>query len=307
MANHTVQLLFVQLLSRDTAVALDEALEPIDWSVTPDSIRRTWLDVPSGQLAAYEAGNPEHPRVVLVPGSTGSKEDFVRMMPLFVAEGYSVLSYDLAGQYESHGAGPENLEPPRRRFDLELFLEDFTAVLEQQSQPSHVLGYSFAGNLAQETYVRRPELFRTLTLLSAPPVPGLAFRDIKRVGWMAPFTPPALGAWFMMTGIKRNWIPVPDDRLTFVNQRFELTRRQSVVDTIAHMRNTPNHRHALRQAPLPKLVAVGEHDLWSREVHSEFAEAIGAEFVVYPTGHSPCEFTPHQLAWDMLELFKRAS
>lgn len=297
----------MQVRTRADAIALDEALEPIDWSITPEGIRRTWLTVPSGRLAAYEAGNPEHPRVVLVPGSTGSKEDFVRMMPLFVEQGFSVLSYDLAGQYESYQAGPENLKPSRPRFDLELFVNDFTAVLEQQRGPSHVLGYSFAGNLTQETYVRRPELFRTMTLLSAPPVPGLAFRRIKRVGWMAPFTPPGLGAWFMVTGIKRNWIPVPEDRLTFVNKRFQLTRQESVVDTIAHMRKTPNHRDALRASDLPKLVAVGDHDLWPREVHAEFASAIGADFVVYPTGHSPCEFTPHQLAWDMLELFQRAN
>ena len=50
-----------------------------------------------------EAAQP----VLLVPGATGSKEDFVLMMPLLAAAGYFTLSFDLAGQYHR--------PPPGRR------------------------------------------------------------------------------------------------------------------------------------------------------------------------------------------------
>ena len=62
----------------------------------------------------------------------------------------------------------------------------------------------------------------------------------------------------------------------------------------------------IADTPVPKLVAVGEHDLWPRELHERFARAIGARFAVYPTGHSPCEESPHQLVRDMLALFAEA-
>jgi pimeloyl-ACP methyl ester carboxylesterase len=57
---------------------------------------------------------------------------------------------------------------------------------------------------------------------------------------------------------------------------------------------------------LPTLVAVGEHDLWPTSMHRAAAEELGAEFRLYPTGHSPCETTPGLLVRDMLELFERS-
>ena len=54
---------------------------------------------------------------------------------------------------------------------------------------------------------------------------------------------------------------------------------------------------------IPKLIAVGEQDLWPTEQHAAYAERIGARMAVYPTGHAPCETAPHQLVRDMLALF----
>jgi pimeloyl-ACP methyl ester carboxylesterase len=79
-----------------------------------------------------------------------------------------------------------------------------------------------------------------------------------------------------------------------------------VRDIIGLMRRTPDLRAELLAAPIPKLVAVGEHDLWPLETHARFAEQIGARIAVYRTGHSPCETTPHQLVRDMLALFDRS-
>jgi len=295
----------VKLSSREHAKQLDDALEPIDWACIPAGVSRVWIDAPSGRLAGIEAGEPSHPRVLLVPGLTGSKEDFQRMMPSFVAHGYFVESFDLAGQYESHQAGPENINPQAKRYDLDLFVNDLIAVLERSPGPTHVLGYSFGGNVAQETYARRPELFASLMFLSAPPIPGQSFAKVKRIGWISHITTGGGGAALMIWGVKSNVIPVTQDRLDFVRKRFELTRRSSVGDTINLMKRTPNHRDRLRAASIPKLVAVGEHDLWPREIHRVFAEAIDADFVVYKTGHSPCETTPYQLSWDMMQVMAR--
>ena len=90
----------------DNAEQLDAMLPEIDWAVLPVGAVRSRFAAPSGQLAMVSLGDPGNPRVLLVPGVTGSKEDFTLMMPELAAAGYHVQSFDLAGQYESAAAGP---------------------------------------------------------------------------------------------------------------------------------------------------------------------------------------------------------
>ena len=156
------------------ARARDAAIPDLDWRAFPPGTEVTSFAAPSGTLARVALGPVDGPRVVLVPGATGSKEDFVLMMPQFAAAGYRVESYDLAGQYESWAAGPWNLQPPRTRYDERLFLDDLLAVLDDGAGRAHVLGYSFAATLAELALLARPDRFASLTLLSAPPEPGQA-------------------------------------------------------------------------------------------------------------------------------------
>ena len=110
--------------------------------------------------------------------------------------------------------------------------------------------------------------------------------------------------YILITGNKRNYTRTPPGRLRFVRSRFEHTSRRSVRDIIALMRRTPDLRAELAAAEIPKLVAVGEHDLWPLGLHAAFAESIRAKLTVYRTGHSPCETTPHQLVRDLLALYR---
>lgn len=293
--------------TRAEALRLDEALPDLDWTELPPGTEKTWHEAPSGRLAMIALGDPSAPRVVLVPGVTGSKEDFILMMPLLARAGYRVESFDMAGQYESGEAGPENLVPPRRHYDHDLFVDDLVSVLEAGSAPVHVLGYSFAGTVSQIVYSRRPELFASLTLLSCPPQPGQGFRGVKRLGPITGVTTGGVGAALMIWGVKNNFTKVPPGRLAFVRHRFAFTRRESVRDIITLMKNSPDLRATLRDASIPRLVAVGEHDLWPLSLHRELAESIGAQLAVYVTGHSPCETAPHQLVLDLLQTYESAA
>lgn len=291
------------VMPADEAFALDAAIPDLDWRAFPPGTERTEFAAASGPLARVALGPADGPRVVLVPGATGSKEDFVLMMPILADAGFRVESYDLAGQYESWSAGPWNLDPPRVRYDERLFLDDLLAVLDDGAGDVHVLGYSFAATLAELALIERPDRFASLTLLSAPPEPGQAFRGVKRIGPISGLTSPRQGAALMLWGIRNNLNRVPPRRLAFVRERFALTRRESVDDIIGLMMRTPDLRAELAASPVPKLVAVGAHDLWPRELHERFADEIGARFAVYATGHSPCETAPHQLVRDMRSLF----
>jgi pimeloyl-ACP methyl ester carboxylesterase len=289
----------------DDALERDSRIPDLDWTVFPDGTVRDVFEAPSGGLARVSLGNPRRGRVVLIPGVTGSKEDFTLMFPLLADAGYRVESFDLAGQYESHAAGPQHLTPPRERYDYGLYIDDLVSILEADPTPAHVLGYSFAGLVAQLTLAERPELFASLTLLSTPPASGQVFRGVKRIGWLSNHLTPHQAAGLLIWGVSNNLNKVPPQRFAFVKSRFDLTRRTSVDDIARAAMSTPDITGIVRAAGIPKLVAVGAHDLWPTEQHADYAERIGADLAVYKTGHSPCETAPHQLVRDMLRAFDR--
>jgi pimeloyl-ACP methyl ester carboxylesterase len=286
---------------RRRAARADAALGEIDWAVPPHGTVVGRFEAPSGSLATWTMGEAGHPLVVLVPGVTGSKEDFALLGPLLVHAGYRVVSYDLAGQYESANAGPG----AGAVWQYGLFVDDLLALLAS-GEPAHLLGYSFAGTVAQLATIRRPDLVRSLTLLTAPPLAGQTFRGVRLIGWLSRLTTAHQNAGLMIWGIVTNKNKVGPKRLAFVLERFDATRRESVDGIIALMRHTPDVAADLKALNVPTLVATGEHDLWPVDLHAAFAERLGARLAVYRTGHSPCETAPHQLAFDMLELFARA-
>lgn len=280
-----------------------EDLPDLDWSSPPEGSERWTFDAPSGPLAALRAGPTDGTRVVLVPGVTGSKEDFHFQFPALAEAGYCVESFDLAGQYESCGAGPERLLPPRSRYDYELFTGDLTAFLEAGGAPAHLLGYSFAGIVAELVAVQRPELVASLTLLSTPPLAGQVFRGVRGLGLLSRAAPAVVIAAAMRWGLLLNTQGVQPGRQRFIERRFSLTRREALRQVMHLMRHVPDVHAALRATPFLKAVAVGNADLWPLRAHTAFATELGAQLLVYPTGHSPCETTPHLLNHDLLSLY----
>lgn len=286
------------------AKQLDDALPPIDWSALPPGTEKDRVEAPSGSLARISMGPTDGERVVLVPGVTGSKEDFILMMPLFAQAGYRTEAFDMAGQYESAAAGPEQLDPPGNRYTLKLFADDLREVLLSGDTPAHVLGYSFAGTISTEVAVTQPELFRSLTLLSTPPLSGQSLRRFKKIGALSDFVPGrSLGKPFI-AALRHNVHGAPQDRAVFVRARLEHTRASSVGDILALMKRIPDHAPALKQSDIPILVAAGTGDVWHDSAHRAFAERLGARVLILPTGHSPCETAPHQLTEAMLALMR---
>lgn len=289
----------------DDALEQDRALPDVDWHLFPDGTEHDVLAAPSGALARVRLGDPRGQRIVLVPGVAGSKEDFVLLFPLLAAAGYRVESYDLAGHYGSVAAGPAKLHPPREAYDYDLFVDDLVAVLEDGEGHAHVLGYSFAGLVAELALVRRPDLFRSLALMSAPPAVGQVFRGVKHIGPISDM-PPHRAAGLILWGIRYNLNRTPPQRIAFVRERLAVTPRSVVDDVVGLMMTMPDIVDRVAAAGIPTLIAVGEHDLWPIEQHRAFAVRIGAEVAVYPSGHAPCETAPHQLARDLLTLYRRA-
>src|SRR5690606_34858498 len=138
---------------------------------------------------------------------------------------------------------------------------------------AHLLGYSFAGTVAQLTLLARPDLVLSLTLLATPPEPGNAFRGVRGgLGLLSTVTTARVAASLMRWGIVTNKNHVPPLRLDFVRHGFAFTSRRAHVDIIRLMKRTPAVRDAVAASTVPKLVAVGSHDLWPTRLHAAFAD-----------------------------------
>lgn len=107
---------------------------------------------------------------LLVPGFTGSKEDFIALLEPLAAAGFRTVALDQRGQYET--GGPAD----RDAYALPELGRDLTAVTEALAPagPLHLLAHSFGGFVAREAMLSAPAgplPWASLTLLSTGPGP----------------------------------------------------------------------------------------------------------------------------------------
>ena len=76
----------------------------------PDGVRRTTIRTARGAFAALEAapasGVCERDAALLVPGYTGSKEDFLAILDLLADDSRHVVAIDMRGQFETRRRRP---------------------------------------------------------------------------------------------------------------------------------------------------------------------------------------------------------
>ncbi len=122
----------------------------------PSGVEPVQLSLRQGELAALWAGSGSKADFLLVPGFTGSKEDFLPLLPLLAEMGWSVLAIDLRGQYES--AGP----PEEHHYSLSNWAADVHELAENAGG-LHLVGHSFGGLVAREAAITYPDAFHSLT------------------------------------------------------------------------------------------------------------------------------------------------
>jgi pimeloyl-ACP methyl ester carboxylesterase len=113
----------------------------------PDEVRRTTIRTSRGPFAALEAapasGVCEREAALLVPGYTGSKEDFLAVLALLADGGRRVYAIDMRGQFETPGADDHD------GYSASALGSDITALLAA-TQAKHLLGHSYGGLIARE-------------------------------------------------------------------------------------------------------------------------------------------------------------
>ncbi|MFG1792284.1 alpha/beta fold hydrolase [Nocardia sp. NPDC049149] len=264
------------------------------------------LHGPAGPLAAWECAPLPAVTVrgtaVLVPGFTGSKEDFEAMLPLLAAAGFRAIAYDQRGQWQS--AGPDD----PAGYTLGDFAGDLVGVAEQVSSdaPVHLVGHSFGGYVARAALLRNPERFRSLTLLASGPS---SVRDIN-------FPPPQLVAqmieaggqqaiWEQMSAAMTALATMTAARQEFLHTRILTTKKANLLGILRTMETPADDAAALQASGVPILVGYGDTgDLWSPDVHERFAADLGARRVVYAgVGHLPNEERPQQVCADLIDFW----
>lgn len=127
-----------------------------------------------------EAGSPEKGTALLLPGFTGSKEDFISLHEPLAAAGYRTVAVDGRGQYETPGSTDD--ETPYAQAELaQDVLAQIDALTGGPAQgPAHapadgpqarvhLVGHSFGGQVARAAVLLDPSRFRSLTLMASGP------------------------------------------------------------------------------------------------------------------------------------------
>ena len=135
----------------------------------PPGVDARRLETVRGDFATLDARPDGEAKgtVLLLPGFTGSKEDFIALLRPLADAGYRAVSVDGRGQYESRG--PADDETPYAQGEL---AQDVLAQADavDGTPHLHLLGHSLGGQIARAAALRAPaDTFASLTLMSSGP------------------------------------------------------------------------------------------------------------------------------------------
>jgi len=296
--------------------------------ILPDDVRRTAIETSRGVFAALEArpGSRvcERQPAVLVPGFTGSKEDFLAILAQLASAGRRVVAIDMRGQYET--SGPD--DPGAYRI-AELGA-DIAAVVDAVAPRAaaapgrgadrglvHVTGHSFGGLAVRETMLAGAPGIGSLTLMSSGPgrLTGQAAAELRQLAASLDGSPEVM---------RRTIRHIVDT--TLAPQAAAAGVRAEIVTFLRRrmLRNSPVGLHIMGQyllaapdrtaelaacAEVPILVLYGEDDgKWEPAAQEEMAARLAAERVCIPgAAHSPAVDAPETTAsalnafWHMAE------
>ncbi|MFJ4469024.1 alpha/beta fold hydrolase [Streptomyces sp. NPDC089424] len=226
---------------------------------------------------------------LLIPGFTGSKEDFRLMQGPLAARGYRTVAVDGRGQFESDG--PEHDETAYAQPEL---ARDVLAQAAALGAPLHLLGHSLGGQITRAAVLLDHTPFVSLTLMSSGPAQISAsqqqrvklLRDALAVMSMAEVWEviQSMGAPEEVGGPARG-IGGPD----LLRRRWLGNKPAQLIATGRQLTTEPDRVAELAAVPLPFHVLSGvRDDTWPLPLLDDMAVRLHARrTVVEDAEHSP--------------------
>ncbi|WP_155350178.1 alpha/beta fold hydrolase [Acrocarpospora pleiomorpha] len=265
----------------------------------PPGVTAQRIQTPVGGFAVLEArpvtGVAERWPALLVPGYTGSKEDFIAILQTLAQAGRRVFAMDLRGQFET--PGPED---PSAYTCAALGADvDVVATAVGDGEPVHLLGHSFGGLVTRETVLDGTAKLASYTLMSSGPGGIVGPREHAGRTMLADL--PTLG-------VERLWTDrlepeairagVPDDIVAFLRRRLLANSVTGLLTMGRAVLDSTDRVDELCQTGLSTLVLYGEHDDgWPPTLQAEMADRLDCDCVVVPgAAHSPAVEAPETTA-----------
>ncbi|MCD2194352.1 alpha/beta hydrolase [Actinomycetospora endophytica] len=273
--------------------------------MTPHRAARVELSGPYGPLAALRAD--ARPRAadeqwdavaLLVPGYSGSKEDFAPLIDPIADAGIDVLALDLPGQYESP---PLHGELDHRPGPLGSLVADVVRAEVAAGRTVLLLGHSYGGLVARAA------------VLSGAPVRGLTLMDTgpgelpmgprrSRLDVLEPvLRRRGLDSVVALREQAGDWAGADPAVADFLRHRLASSSPTALLGMGDALRNEPDRVPelvaALRGRRLATLVVCGMNDdAWPVTTQRTMADRLEAEFAAVPAAaHSPNLENPQAL------------
>lgn len=274
---------------------------------------RVELTGPHGPLAALRAEpvGRSAATVLLVPGYTGSKEDFAPLLDAIAADGLTAVAIDQPGQYESPGPDDEEqyLPEPLGKVIAEVVTE------LAASGPVLLCGHSYGG-LVSRAAVLAGAPIAGLTLLDSGPgrltEPGrLLALDIAEPVLRTRGLEQTYALREQLNARNPAWGALPRTLRDFLRARFLASSVNGLLGMAKGLQTEPDRvaelRAALDVSHTPSLVVAGEHDdAWSVPEQRDMASRLGAGFeLIAGAAHSPNIETPAALLAVLLPTWRR--
>ena len=233
-------------------------------------------------------------RALLVPGYTGSKEDYAPVLPFLGEAGWDTLAYSQRGQGGS--AAPAGLGA----YGMSDFVGDLISIAEAWAGTTgrvHLVGHSFGGIVARAAVVKRPDLFASVTLFCS----GRAVYD-----WMntLPILDPLPTGPGARQQVLRTYFPDMNfdepgvGWAEFQRIRALDTASENLVGIARILSQLRPDTPALAATGVPVHVLYGDQDeIWPPSWYAEEAADLGArESIIRGGTHSPQLQFPQQWA-----------
>ncbi|WP_406184684.1 alpha/beta fold hydrolase [Streptomyces sp. NBC_01006] len=263
----------------------------------PSGARAYLLSTARGDFAVHEAGEPVRGTALLVPGFTGSKEDFIGLLEPLATAGYRVVAVDGRGQHESPGPREESA------YALAELAQDVLAqAAAVDGGPVHLVGHSLGGLIARAAVLRDAAPFASLTLMSSGPA-AIAEDQRERtkllVAALEAMRDDMPGVWTAMRSFDpEDAVPDSPELAEFLRERWLATVPEQLIGTGRILVSEPDRVDGLSSVELPKLVLSGEVDYaWPVPLMDEMTRRLGAaRVVVAGAEHSPNAENPQVTA-----------